>query len=535
MTGPRKNPRRAQRQPAAPAAPARQSEAEFELRAAYWFLALSAYAFFLFHQIDLTTADLGRHLKNGEWFLSHHRILATNFYSYVCPDFPVVNHHWGGGVLFYLVWKLAGFPGLSWMFAAISLATFGMFYRVAEKEGGAGAAFLSALLVIPLLGERLEIRPEALSYLFCGAFFQVLWDLRRRPASRWIWLLPALEVLWVNCHIYFFMGPALVGLFWLISLAEGRPREESRRLLLLLGVVEAVTLASPFGIHGALAPLEIFRNYAYEIVENQSVFTLIQASYPNPDLLWFQWVFVLSVVSFIFAFLRYGRRPSVAVLMLAVVFSALGWAALRNLALFGFFILPILALNLRQCLGQGADGAVKKDRVIAASLLIALLAFANQRGRILEHAREFGAGLLPGNLRAAEYFRENHLSGPIMNNYDIGGYLIFLLPETERVFVDNRPEAYPASFFTDTFIPMQNDDAVWRREDGRRHFNVIFFDYRERSRRSGQFLSRRLQDPEWAPVYVDRSILIFLRRTPENKAVIWRDEIPRSRFVLPRS
>jgi hypothetical protein len=519
--------REAQSRPAAP-------DAAFSLQEACWFLALAAYALFLFHRIDLTDADLGRHLKNGEWFLTRHSILATKFYSYTFPEFPAVNHHWGSGVLFCLVWKLAGFSGLSWMFAAVSLATFGLFYRVAEKEAGAGAAFLAALLVMPLLWERLEIRPEALSYLFCGAFFRVLWDVRRRPASRWIWLLPALEVLWVNCHIYFFLGPGLVGLFWLAALAEGRPPGESRRLLLLLCAVEAATLATPFGIHGALAPLEIFHNMAFAVLDNQSILTLIRVSYPKPNVSWFVLVFALSAASFVFASLRSGRRPAPAVLMLAAVFSAAGWLAVRNLALFGFFILPILALNLRQGLFKGAEGSIKGRWVIIASIALALLAYDRQRAGILAHARDFGTGLQPGNLRAAEYFRDNHLRGPIMNNYDIGGYLIFTLPDTERVFVDNRPEAYPASFFTDTYIPMQNDDAVWRREDERRHFNVIYFDYRERSTRCVRFLARRLQDPQWAPVYADGRILICLRRAPANAALIRRDEIPRSRFVLPR-
>jgi len=507
-------------------------EAAFPLGRVYWLLLLAAYAFFLFHRIDLTTADLGRHLKNGEWFWTHRRIPATNFYSYTFPDFPVVNHHWGGGVLFYLVWTLAGFPGLSWMFAALSLGTFALFYRVAEREGGSGPALLAALLVLPLLTERLEIRPEAFSYLFCGVFFSLLWKERREPAPRLLWLLPALEVAWVNCHIYFFLGPLLVGLFWLDALLQGRPAAQSRRLLLLLCAVAAAALASPFGLHGALAPLEIFHNYAYKIMENQSILTLIRTSRARPNVPWFLLVFALAAASFVFAFLREGRRPAPVVLLLAAAFSAAGWAALRNLTLFGFFLLPVLAINLREAFGERGERSIKGKWVLAGSISIVLLFLALQRDVVGAQAREFGAGLLPGNLRSIEYFRENRLHGPVMNNYDIGGYLIFALPETERVYVDNRPEAYPGSFLTDTYIRMQTDEAVWSKEDERWHFNVICFYYHEDSRRSVRFLESRLHDPEWAPVYVDPRVLILLRRTPENEALIRRDEIPRSRFVV---
>jgi len=55
------------------------------------------------------------------------------------------------------------------------------------------------------------------------------------------------------------------------------------------------------------------------------------------------------------------------------------------------------------------------------------------------------------------FFKENNLQGPIFNNYDIGGYLIFNLFPQEKVFVDNRPETYSSEFFQEDYIPMQED------------------------------------------------------------------------------
>jgi len=190
-------------------------------------------------------------------------------------------------------------------------------------------------------------------------------------------------------------------------------------------------------------------------------------------------------------------------------------------------MIPILAIALSGCLFPRGDGNLQGGWVLVASALIAGLAYYDLRPSILSAARSFGVGLVPGNLMAAEYFRKNHLTGPIMNNFDVGGYLIYTLPANERVFVDNRPEAYPASFFKDTYIPMLSDDAVWRREEELFHFNTIIFDYRQRSHEAEAFVVRRLQDPEWAPVFDDRKVLIWLRRTPQNQPIIRRDEIPR--------
>jgi hypothetical protein len=76
-------------------------------------LILLMYAGFLTHPTNLTDSDLGRHLKNGEIFIRNGLIAHSNLYSYTQPDYPFINHHWGSGVVFYLVESIAGFQGLS--------------------------------------------------------------------------------------------------------------------------------------------------------------------------------------------------------------------------------------------------------------------------------------------------------------------------------------------------------------------------------------------------------------------------------------
>ena len=49
------------------------------------------------------------------------------------------------------------------------------------------------------------------------------------------------------------------------------------------------------------------------------------------------------------------------------------------------------------------------------------------------------------------------------------------------------------------------------------------------------FLVARLDDPDWAPVYVDNYLLIFLRTTPENAALIDQFAVPRELFSVTRT
>ncbi len=142
-------------------------------------LLLSCYGFFLANKIDLTTADLGRHLENGEIAVSSvfnnaetfNQLLKTNFYSYTHPDYSFINHHWGSGVIFYSIEKLFGFGGLSLFYIILSLIVFILFFKLAQKNSNFTISALTALLLIPLIAERKEIRPEVFSYFFIALFF----------------------------------------------------------------------------------------------------------------------------------------------------------------------------------------------------------------------------------------------------------------------------------------------------------------------------------------------------------------------------
>src|SRR5262247_2615875 len=96
-------------------------------------LLLLVYGFYLAHQANLTVGDLGRHLKNGQLFIQNGLISKVNLYSYAYPDYPFINHHWGSGVVFYVIERLGGFSGLSVAFIGISMVTFLIFINVASK------------------------------------------------------------------------------------------------------------------------------------------------------------------------------------------------------------------------------------------------------------------------------------------------------------------------------------------------------------------------------------------------------------------
>ncbi len=488
---------------------------------------------FLAQPVNLVDTDLGRHIENGRYFFTEHKIPDTNLYSYTNPDVPFINHHWGSGLLFFLIWKIAGLSGLSFFYVALSLLTFSILFFQVKKIAGLALATFSTVLVIPLIGERTEVRPEVFSYFFATIFFLLLWKFKKDELKkRALFLLPILSLIWINLHIYFIFGIGIVGLFLLDTIIE-KNWQKFKVLFLVLILSIGVSFANPFGIKAVLYPLNIFRNYGYRVLENQSVGFLTNLGFiNNPNLLIFKIVLAILLASIILIFTLDRKKINWPLFGLSLTVSVLGWSALRNFALFGYFAMPAIACNLKYGLKKKVDLNDGWSKIIIFSLSASFFLFFSYlfQGKLL---RENNVGLTEQAQNAsAEFFKENKLAGPIFNNYDIGGYLIFHLYPREKVFVDNRPEAYPNAFFTDAYVPMQEDESVWQRMLSQYNFNAIYFSIHDATNWGQEFLVKRIKDSEWAPVFADGYAIIFLRRNEKNRDLISRFKMSQDYFSV---
>lgn len=514
------------------------------------------YAILFAQPIHLETADLGRHLTNGAMIVEEKAwsVFTTNLYSYTNPDYPFVNHHWLGGVAFYLTERIAGLTGLSLLFIGTSLAAFLFFFSLAYREAEAGIAAIAALLLAPVIAYRTEIRPEVFSYLFAAIFFWILWHYTRYGLkTKWLFILPIVEILWVNTHIYFFVGIGLVGIFLIETAVRIQLQREKhakallRPLAITLGTVLGATLLNPAFVSGAVQPFRIFGEYGYRVVENQSVW-FVEKIISIPAIRYFKSAFVVLLGAWLYAITsllvapksrEYGRTPRdtdrgrtfsllLAPTLIAFIVSIAGWLAIRNFTLFGYFALPLVAIFLKDMR--------RALRTPGHHFLLAGLAVAVFAGIFLIHPGYWEARRAPGlgisfsSRTTADFLRGEKIKGPIFNNYDIGSYLIYTLFPRERVFVDNRPEAYPVSFFQDVYIPIQENEDRWKEAESRYNFNAVVFYRNDLTPWAQQFLVKRISDSSWAPVWVDHSTIIFLKRNGPNQSTIEKYELHKEMF-----
>ncbi len=521
---------------------------------------LGALAWLHFSQkIFFMTADLGRHIRNGELFIKSHQVLATNFYSYTYPDLPTICHHWGTGVLFYLIWVWGGFLALSAFYTGLLVATGALFMAAGRRLAGFWTLVLMAVLALPAIGMRVEIRPEGLSTFFLAVEFFLLMEYRARRLPRlWLLLLPLVQLVWVNTHILFFTGLMLIGFFVVDTFINETERSRWATLVMAGATSIAASMLNPFGIAGVLEPLNIFHEYGYMLAENQSIFFMMKRF---PGSVTYGWALAMILVCaglFAVRFFKSTNRKSFALEgVLILFFSLMALKMVRSVAMFAFFFIPLGAIQLTEVINlySGPWRAwASRVLVLAAAGLVVMasvdprfflsplrrpyLALGQEeekfRGSLfstLAHPGTWG-GLTSGISASADFFSAQGVRGPVFNNYDIGGYFIYYLFPRERPFVDNRPEAYPAKFFTGIYAPMQADEKIWDEARARYGFEAIYFYRHDQTESAQPFLIRRLDDPAWAPVFVDDYAIILVKRGGVNQAVIDRFELPRSMFQV---
>lgn len=508
---------------------------------------LAIAASFFAHKILFINADIGRHIRNGELFVKERNLVSSNFYSYTEPDFPVVNHHWGSGVIFYFLWKMFGFGELSLLNITVYVLAFLLFFKAAENLSNFGYAFFFSVLSLPLFTSRTEVRPEAFSFLFMGFFFYMLCLFRENRISfRRLFILVPLELLWANLHLFFVGGLFLIGVFWFESLINERYRKCLGQYTILGLAALSVSFINPYGLKGFLEPFMIMREYGYMLAENQSVIFMQRRFPDNPLYYHFEAVFLILVISYIPLLLSKNRKEHLPYFLMMAFFCAISWRMIRNIPFLGFFFVPITSLNFYNIFKTYADrnsGRGTSDimtnlfsfahrPIVIIPLMSMLMLFYAARFYQSPLKKMVGLGLYPKVNLSGEFFKMNNIRGPIFNNYDIGSYLIFHLFPQERVFVDNRPEAYSVAFFKEIYEPMQRDEEKWKEADRKYGFNCIYFFRHDITPHAQPFLIRRIKDPAWAPVFVDPYTLILLKRNKKNEEIIRRYELPQSLFVI---
>ena len=448
--------------------------------------------------------DMWWHLKMGEIIWTTHAIPTTDIFSFTTHHHAWIPHEWLSQVAIYLAYKWGGYSGLMLWLCLFASAIFIAGYALCTLySGNAKVSFLGALVVFVFATVGLSIRPQMIGYLLLIVELLLI-HLGRTRNPRWFWWLPPLFALWINCHGSFFLGILLAGIFLFSSffhfrmgsLVSERWHRSSRRIFIASLIVSAGALfLNPVGIQQILYPVDtlIHQPLGLSVVREWQPLELNS----QRGILF---LVVLGCVTLLLI-LRKSEIYLEELLLLAVGIWLAG-SHDRMLFVFGILAAPVLS----RMLSSSWDGYdPETDRIwpnavlIAISLLVAFWAFPGA-GSLEAQAEE------KSPVGAVNFIKTHHLSGPMLNDYTDGGYLIWAMPE-HPVFVDGRGDVFEWTGVLQEFgswATLQTDP------------NTLLDKY------GIQFCLLEVNAPmanvlplmhHWKPVYSDNLSVIFVRTT----------------------
>jgi hypothetical protein len=380
--------------------------------------------------------DTWWHLAVGRYVVEHHAVPTEDPFSRISQEqhIPWVAYSWLHEVGLYGAYQIGGLNGiLACRHLLDSLTFVTLAWFVLRNSGGRPwAVAVLALVTAGLVPMMLE-RPWHYTIAFTTLTLNAVLDWRAgAPARRFWWLVP-LFALWANLHIQFVLGLGLLGLGFGVTLVERWRRGESLRPLacwVALSVGCAVaTLANPYHV----------RLYAvvWEYATQTGAMRVVTELAPPDFLIWWNWA-LLALLAWA-AVTCVVRRCPLFDTALVVIGAAFGLRMQRDIW-FGSLMAAAVITRL-PAVPRGADDRSKLPGILAATALALLMA------RVLW---ELG----PGSMKtatdvnriaypagAAEYLRVHRPPGPLYNDFNWGGYLIWALPEYP-VGLDGRTNLY---------------------------------------------------------------------------------------------
>ena len=459
---------------------------------------------------EIRDTDIWLNLKVGEHTLANRALTVPDPFSYTSATGAAryageeitryfnLTHEWLAQVMMYLVYAAAGFPGLVLARAFLLVVFCAQVGWIAfRRTGGFTISLAAALLAGAVAFHFQQSRPFLVTFVFLAVTMAIL------ESRRGMWVLPAVFVVWANCHAGFFTGWLVLGAYCgeaVIERLRGRPVEGERRLWL---VAASSLLASALNPNG-FRVVQVLFFYQRSQIQSSNL------EWQRP-IFWTPDIYALVLFGPLAALAAAWRRARPVDWLLYLGFAAISLMAVRNVIFLGLVSPVVMAAYAprRRWLPPAALA------LAAAGLLWFDIAPAAASGNLF--ALRAAEWQLPSG--AADFIQAHRISDRMFNPYESGGYLVWRLWPLQRDFID--PRGLSEEAYTDYQHILTNTDAGGGKgADGLlRKYGIGMlvldgFDYL-----SGQVypLAVELTDPgqtEWKLVQADAQSVVFLRRPP---------------------
>jgi hypothetical protein len=457
---------------------------------------------------EVYDSDFWWHLRTGQYIVEKHALPSPDPFAWTTANSPDaypgeartrqfnLTHEWLAQVIFYAVWRAGGSAAMV-AARAIALSAFcALTGLIAWRRRGSFYAALAATLASACVAQAFALdRPYHFTWLLLAATLAVL------EFRRGLWLLPPLFAVWANCHSGYFLGWVVLGA-WCAESLVARRRDAALWISSALSVLASGLNPNGFGIFRTLLDYQ------------SSYLTSRLLEWARPSL-WPPSAFSMLLVAAAAVLVWARRRVRIADWLIFAVFALAALAAQRNTILVAL-IAPIMIAAYLPWPWDRRSPLVVCHPAVLATLLAAALAAGIARGSFFQ----FRAAEWKVPKGAADFLALHHVTQPMFNTYEYGGYLIWRLWPAQRTFIDGR--ALTESVFQDYTRILYNHDSSDGMPSGEDLLNrygiqVIVMNTFEYATGPVYLLAPALADPAqtaWRLVYNDPQALVFMRTPP---------------------
>lgn len=454
----------------------------------------------------VTDPDIGWHLMTGRWIVEHGAVPQTDPFSAHGQGKPWVAYSWLFEITLYGLYAamgLSGFIVLTLLLViSISLALMSVIRLVNPEPAvivgmtSIGLLAMSQLLQTP--------RPWLFTIFFFTLEIRCLLKSRQTGDIMHLMGLPLIFLLWANLHIQFIYGLYLLGLYlfepWLtgrlrrFGWAPTTPGHDANTWRIALICVLA-TWVTPYHLKLYLTVMELMRQTGvYQSISEMKAMDFRSAA---------DW-FVLLVSLGVSYLIGEGKERRLLILLLLATGLFLGFRSSREV---WFLVVPavvVIAGRLPHST-PAATGSFTPPQIAVAVMATVLFGCHLARTRHLD----------PDGLEEA--LRENYpvtaiyvadlkgLPGPLYNDYDWGGFLIWNLPRLP-VSMDGR-----ANLHGDERIERSsrtwNGKSDWMDDPDLKQASLVI------GNRDKPLSSLLRQDNKYKVVYEDNTAILFQRES----------------------
>jgi tetratricopeptide (TPR) repeat protein len=475
---------------------------------AIFFLAVAAFGCF-----QLIDTDLWLYLRTGEWIVENLRVPRADFISYTAVGRPWVDAHWLAQVVLWLVYAAGGAVGLSLMRLALVIGIFALLYCCCRRWAGPGIVIAVLTLALLVANDRFLMKPDLVALLLAVCAIVILERFGCGSTSP-LWALVPLQIIWVNAHPSFFLGPFLILVYAADAWMTPSRRGLRKPLMGVLLVATLSCLVNPYGFSMLRQPWEQLSSPLYR--EHVIPWKPFPSSFP---MLFSSFLFRAMLALCAAALILNLRAFRCAHAVTLAAFGFLAFKSQRHLALFGLLCAPGLSYNLAsigRTLGERWPGAARRSAVAvlaAFSVLLCALVVGVVSGEYYYRQRSMkrfglGASRIAFPDGAADFLASSDIEGRVFCNYDVGSWFAGRFYPRFTVNIDGRNLVYGEALFREYLGAMEGVEALDREAD-KYHVSTLFLTHAARDVKA--LLPSLWKSTRWTPVYADDRAVVFLR------------------------